>query len=129
MASVTVAEMARASRTRRLRTSVAYALGVSPVTALNARWKCDRLMPAAAARSSTGAGSPRSAAVSMDRQAVATAAARRSAAGASSGRHRRQGRKPACSASTVVAWKATFSRRGRRAAHDGRQYTPVVRTE
>ena len=31
--------------------------------------------------------------------------------------------------SAPVGWKRTFSRRARRAAQDGRQYTPVVRTE
>nr|WP_276602649.1 hypothetical protein [Nannocystis pusilla] len=38
-------------------------------------------------------------------------------------------RNPAASASATVAWKATFSGRGVREAHDGRQYTPVVTTE
>ena len=53
----------------------------------------------------------------------------RSASGVSSGRHRLHGRNPACSASAQVGWKRTFSRSGRRAGHEGRQYTPVVRTE
>ena len=46
-----------------------------------------------------------------------------------SGVQRLQGRKPARSASAQVAWNRTFSGRGRRAAQDGRQYTPVVLTE
>ncbi len=40
-----------------------------------------------------------------------------------------QGRKPAFSASSHVGWKRTFSGRASRAAHEGRQYTPVVLTE
>src|SRR5579863_546452 len=44
------------------------------------------------------------------------------------GLHRRQARYPARSASSGLAKKRTFSRRGRRAAHDGRQYTPVLET-
>src|ERR1700757_4214321 len=44
------------------------------------------------------------------------------------GRQRRQARNPACSAASGRAKNWTFSRRGRRAAHDGRQYTPVVET-
>src|SRR5580700_5830811 len=44
------------------------------------------------------------------------------------GRQRRQARYPARSASSGRAKKCTFSRRGRRAAHDGRQYTPVLET-
>jgi len=42
---------------------------------------------------------------------------------------RLQGRKPARSASPGVAWKATFSGLAVRAAHEGRQYTPVLLTE
>jgi hypothetical protein len=45
------------------------------------------------------------------------------------GLHRLQGRKPAFSASSQVPWNCTFSGLARRAAHDGRQYTPVVFTE
>jgi hypothetical protein len=47
---------------------------------------------------------------------------------ASSGRQRLQARKPAASAAAPSAKKRTFSRRGARDAHDGLQYTPVVRT-
>jgi len=38
-----------------------------------------------------------------------------------SGLQRLQGRNPAISASFRLAWKRTFSGRGSRAAHDGRQ--------
>ena len=62
-----------------------------------------------------------SSACSMARQAFATATACRSASAASFGRQRLHGRKPARSASAQVAWKPTFSRRGSRAAQDGRQ--------
>jgi hypothetical protein len=48
--------------------------------------------------------------------------------GSPSGRHRLQARKPAARASSAVPKKATFSRRGKREAHDGRQKTPVVAT-
>ncbi len=65
----------------------------------------------------------------MKRHSAAMRSACRSASGASSGRQRLQGRKPARSASAAVSWKATFSGRAGRAAQDGRQYTPVVRTE
>jgi hypothetical protein len=44
------------------------------------------------------------------------------------GVQRRQARKPPASAWAVVAKNSTFSRRGRRDGHVGRQYTPVVRT-
>jgi hypothetical protein len=37
------------------------------------------------------------------------------------GRQRLHGRNPARSASAQLAWNITFSRRGRRAAHEGRQ--------
>jgi len=53
--------------------------------------------------------------------AVATADARCSARLGALGRQRRHARNPARSAASQVAWKRTFSRRGRRAAHDGRQ--------
>src|ERR1022692_1587450 len=45
-----------------------------------------------------------------------------------SGVQRRQGRKPARSAASRRWKKITFSRRGRREGHNGRQYTPVVIT-
>ena len=70
-----------------------------------------------------------SSAASISLHAAATAAALRCASGAWSGLQRLQGRKPAASASAVVAWKATFSGRAGRAAQEGRHYTPVVRTE
>ncbi len=82
-------------------------------------------MPAAAASVSRSGGSS---ALSIKRQAFATAATYCSASPASFGRQRLQGRNPARSASVHVKWKATFSRRARREAHEGRQYTPVVRT-
>jgi len=44
------------------------------------------------------------------------------------GWQRLQARKPARSAAEGSEKKRTFSRRGVRAAHEGRQYTPVVRT-
>lgn len=50
------------------------------------------------------------------------------APGASSGRQRRQGRNPACSAAAALAKKMQLSRRGVRAGQTGRQKTPVVRT-
>src|SRR6516164_3838398 len=83
-------------------------------------------MPAAFARvASLGTESERS----IARQASATIAVRRSASDVSFGRQRLHGRKPARSASAGLGWKRTFSRRGRRAPQDGRQYTPVVSTE
>jgi hypothetical protein len=62
-----------------------------------------------------------SSARSISRQALATAAAWRSASGACVGRQRLHGRKPAFSAAAALAWNATFSCRGSRAPHDGRQ--------
>lgn len=47
----------------------------------------------------------------------------------SRGLQRLHARKPAASAASGEAWKATFSRSGARAAQDGRQKTPVVLTE
>jgi hypothetical protein len=47
---------------------------------------------------------------------------------ARSGRHRRHGRYPAVSASTPEAKYSTLRGKGFRAAHDGTQNTPVVRT-
>src|ERR1700686_1351874 len=44
------------------------------------------------------------------------------------GRQRRQARYPACSACSGLSKNRTFSRRGRRAGQDGRQYTPVLDT-
>ena len=44
------------------------------------------------------------------------------------GRQRRHSRYPALSASCGPRKKLTFSRRGRRAGHEGRQYTPVEET-
>jgi hypothetical protein len=66
---------------------------------------------------------------SIRRQAWATFTACCSIRLGWSGLQRRQGRKPAVSASARVAWNCTLCGRGRRAAHDGRQYTPVVLTE
>jgi hypothetical protein len=65
----------------------------------------------------------------MNRHSSATFPACRSDREGWSGLQRLQGRKPACSASAAVRWNATFSGRAARAAHDGRQYTPVVLTE
>ncbi|MNN61961.1 hypothetical protein D3C81_1772240 [compost metagenome] len=59
----------------------------------------------------------------------ATMAAWRWASGGKFGLQRRQGRKPAASACSQLAWKATLRRKAGRAAQEGRQYTPVVRTE
>src|SRR5713226_1996190 len=44
------------------------------------------------------------------------------------GRQRRHSRNPARSASCARRKKVTFSRRGRLAGHEGRQYTPVEET-
>jgi len=44
------------------------------------------------------------------------------------GRHRRQARYPARSAASGDGKNRTFSRLGRRAAHEGLQYTPVLET-
>ncbi|MOA45177.1 hypothetical protein D3C78_1675490 [compost metagenome] len=63
------------------------------------------------------------------RQAAAILAACCAASAGCSGWQRWQGRKPACSASAPLAWKRTFSGRARRDGQDGRQYTPVERTE
>ncbi len=49
--------------------------------------------------------------------------------GGRSGRQRRQGRKPAATASAEVSWKSTLRRRAGRAAQEGRQNTPVLATE
>ena len=68
-------------------------------------------------------------ALSIVRQRAATIRAWDSASDGWSGRQRLQGRKPARSASAGPAWKATFSGRGLRAAHEGLQYTPVLATE
>jgi hypothetical protein len=65
----------------------------------------------------------------MKRHSSATCTACCSARAGWSGLQRLQGRKPARSASAVVAWKSTFSGRAARAPQEGRQYTPVVRTE
>src|SRR5690606_40415365 len=97
-----------------------------PVAAVKPRWKWNRLRRAASASASRLGTSSAS---SISRQALATAEARRPAVPVSFGRQRLHGRKPAFSASAQVAWNRTFSRRGRRAPQDGRQYTPVVLTE
>jgi hypothetical protein len=60
------------------------------------------------------------------RNVAASTAARRvgdhhAAGDVSSGRQRLHGRKPARAASAPMAWKLTFSRRGNRPPHDGRQ--------
>ncbi len=82
-------------------------------------------MPLAAA---SVARSGSASAASISRHTSATSAAWRSASGGWSGRQRRQGRKPALSAAAVLAWKVTLLRSAGRAPHEGRQYTPVVRT-
>jgi hypothetical protein len=63
------------------------------------------------------------------RQAVVTRAACCSDSDGWFGVQRRQGRNPAPSAAAALVWNATFSGRAARAVQDGRQYTPVVRTE
>src|SRR5258706_5208741 len=62
-------------------------------------------------------------------QARATGLLRPRSACQSSGLQRLQARKPAASAASGEAWKATLRRSAGRAAHDGRQQTPVVLTE
>jgi hypothetical protein len=101
-------------------------LGVSPVIALNSRWKWNVLTPALlASSSSVGAVGD----ASISRHASVTMAACCSDRDGWSGRQRLQGRNPACSASSLVAWKRMFSGRASREAHEGRQYTRVVFTE
>ncbi len=83
-------------------------------------------MPARCASSaSVGARS----APSINRHSPATSAACGLAGSGRSGWQRLHGLKPARSASAAVAWNATFSGRARREGHEGRQYTPVLRTE
>ena len=65
----------------------------------------------------------------MMRQASVTSAAWCDSAVAWRGLQRWQGRNPARSASSQLAWNSTFSGRGVRDAQLGRQYTPVVCTE
>lgn len=97
-----------------------------PVIALKTRWKWNGLMPAwAASVSSLGAFSE----PSSTRQAAVTLAVCSTSSEGWSGLHRLQGRNPDRSASSRVGWNPTCSGRARRAAQDGRQYTPVVRTE
>jgi hypothetical protein len=111
---------------RAARRAAAYVFGVTPVTALNIRWKWNRLSPAAAASVSSAS---ISSVASIRRHASAITCASRSARGGSVGRQRLQARKPARSAAVGDAWNATLRRSARRAGHDGRQYTPVVATE
>jgi hypothetical protein len=95
---------------------------VTPVSALNTRWKWKRLSLAACASAARlGMSRASSWASSINRHALRTVTACRSASVGSFGRQRLQGRKPARSASAQVAWKDTFSRRGSRAAQVGRQ--------
>ena len=63
----------------------------------------------------------------VDFAADAPRSSRRVAARPSSdvGRQRLHGRKPARSASGAVSWNCTFFGLARRAAHEGRQYTPA----
>src|SRR5699024_9669367 len=67
----------------------------------------------------------------MSRTARATTSPRVSQSGEfglASGRHLRQARKPASAAAAAVLKNSTFSGRGVRAGHEGRQKIPVVRT-
>jgi hypothetical protein len=96
------------------------------VTDLKRRWKWKALRPAARASVSSAGGV---AAASIVRQARVTISACRSRGASSRGRQRRQARKPSRSAAAASAWKRTFSGRARREPQEGRQYTPVVRTE
>jgi len=59
---------------------------------------------------------------------AATIVPRRSLKVVPRGRQRLQALKPARSASSQVAKNCTFSGSARRELHEGRQYTPVVRT-
>jgi hypothetical protein len=93
---------------------------------LNTRWKWKRLIPAASA-SASRFGIPSD--VSISRQALATPFACCATSPGAFGRQRLHARKPASCASSQLAWKRTFLRSAGRDAQDGRQYTPVVRTE
>src|SRR6185436_20961828 len=82
-------------------------------------------MPALIASSSSFGGVS---AISIIRQASAILAVCSPSPAGAFGLQRLQARKPAASASSFDSWKLTFSRSGRRAVHEGRQYMPVVLT-
>ena len=96
----------------------AYSRGVIPSTALNRRCSRNGLWWNSFARRPSVSGSSRC--CSINRQ-IAFMPLDSAFPVNARGRQRRQARYPACSAASGVPKNSTFSRRGRRAAHDGRQ--------
>jgi hypothetical protein len=105
-----------------------YCSGDTPSCASKMRRRWRSLMPSRrASRSTDGGSAPQASGSSSSRAAcwastaLASCVDQRKACGASSGRQRRQGRKPAPSACAAWAKKRQFSRRGTRTLQTGRQ--------
>jgi hypothetical protein len=126
VARLTVSPARRRALKLSIRRAVWYRFGVTPTRRLNDRWRCDALRPVRS--TSSAMGTVRSACRSRYDRASSTASSVVVSGWSARGVHRRQARKPACSASSGDAKNATFLRSGSRDAHDGRQYTPVVLT-
>jgi hypothetical protein len=105
-----------------------YCMGETPSCASKMRRRCRSLTPSRAASCSTegrfagpGFRLVEQARRLLRQHALASCTDQRSACGASSGRQRRQGRKPALSAWAAWAKKRQFSRLGTRTLQTGRQ--------
>src|SRR5215470_12306668 len=122
MARVTDCPDFRRWRKPRIRHEFAYSLGVIPTTDLNMRCRWNGLCRKRDPSSTSVSGSSKC--CSMYRHTAFTSCCRGFPFSAF-GRQRMHSRKPADSASCGRGKKLTFSRRGRRDGHDGRQYTPV----
>src|SRR5215469_610899 len=125
MARVTDCPDRKRCRNPRMRHEFAYSFGVIPSTDLNMRckwkglcWNSDPSCPSVSGSSKC---------CSMYRHTAFTTCCRGFPFSAF-GRQRMHSRKPADSASCGRGKNVTFSRRGRRDGHDGRQYTPVEDT-
>ena len=104
----------RDRRIRSPRTRSAYARGLIPCVREKVRWRWAGLTPSSEASRASGMLVPPLASMTARARSASVASLR-------SGRQRRQGRNPPCSASRGAAKNSTRSRRGRRDGQLGRQ--------
>src|SRR5215471_5958986 len=120
MASVIRASLCSALLNLLVRCACWYCRGLMPTIFLNIRWKWNGLRPTR--REMASRLSVVSRFSSIKRRAASTFCTCRLR---SSGVHRRQGRYPALRACSGESKNSTFSGRGRRLGHEGRQKMPV----